>query len=253
MKSRSSGVCGKVVCSGNSTSLKHRPSQNIISLQLLCSQLKRPLNDNMDSKPRINFIERNRQNIGQRKLSGKSSSSSSSFSSSSFSSSSKSTRSVIRPPVPPDPAPAPALAEERKKDFIRPASSSTSRNQVVEKSGVKKSQANARPATSTAARRTKISVGRPKEEETDLVTKMTRMNLLEQLLRIFLPLDSETLTACREVCKSWNRFFRLVFWREVRVRNEMLRRLEDNWRNKRYYKVRPRIERFINKTTKCSG
>ena len=99
------------------------------------------------------------------------------------------------------------------------------------------------------ARRTKTSnVRRPKEEETDLVTKMTRMNLLEQLLRIFLPLDSETLTACREVCKSWNRFFRFIFWREIRVRNEMLRRLEENWRNKRYYKVGPihlTIEEFI--------
>ena len=95
-------------------------------------------------------------------------------------------------------------------------------------------------------RRPKTSIiRRPKEEETDLVTKMITRNLHEQLLRIFLPLDTETLTACRAVCKSWNKYFRFVFWREVRVRNEMLRRLEANWRNKRYYKVGPIIERFI--------
>ena len=77
---------------------------------------------------------------------------------------------------------------------------------------------------------------------------MIRRNLHEQLLAIFLPLDSQTLRACREVCKSWNRFFKFVFWREIRVRNELLRRLEDNWRNKRYYKVRPIIvERFVYK------
>ena len=121
----------------------------------------------------------------------------------------------------------------------------------MEKSVGRKSQTNARPATSTVARRTKPSISGPKEEETDLVTKMTRRNLLEQLLKIFLPLDSETLTACREVCKSWNRFFKHVFWREVRVRNEMLRRLEDNWRNKRYYKVELEIKSGIGCKLKC--
>ena len=67
--------------------------------------------------------------------------------------------------------------------------------------------------------------------------QMIRRNLLEQLLAIFLAQDCETLTACREVCKSWNRYFKSVFWRENRARTELLRRLESNWRNKRYYKV----------------
>ena len=198
----------------------------------------------MDPKPKINFIERNRLNIGQRKLSGKpttttstistttkSTTSNTSNTSSTRSSSSQSTRPAGRAAIPSDPA------GHRKKEYLRPAAS---KDQEVEKSAVRKSQNKVRPPTSTVARRTKTSnVRTPKEEETDLVTKMTRMNLLEQLLRIFLPLDSETLTACREVCKSWNRFFRFIFWREIRVRNEMLRRLEENWRNKRYYKVGP--------------
>ena len=78
---------------------------------------------------------------------------------------------------------------------------------------------------------------RPIVDDVDIITKMTRRNLHGQLLQIFLPLDSTTLTACREVCRSWSRYFRLVFWREVRVRAELERRLAENWRTKRYYKV----------------
>ena len=78
---------------------------------------------------------------------------------------------------------------------------------------------------------------RPIVDDVDIITKMIRRNLHQQLLQIFLPMDSTTLTACREVCKSWSRYFRLVFWREVRVRTELERRLAENWRTKRYYKV----------------
>ena len=186
----------------------------------------------MTSKPKINFIERNRQNIGQRKLSGKPSTSTTSTASIS----SQSIRRASRPLVP----------------AARVAPEAASKDQAVEKSAARRSQISVRPPTSAVVRRPKTSIiRRPKEEETDLVTKMITRNLHEQLLRILLPLDSETLTACREVCKSWNRYFRFVFWREIRVRNELQRRLEANWRNKRYYKVEPTIGKFILKLLKC--
>merc|ERR1712130_490933 len=69
-----------------------------ISPVTLLSIKKENSHHKMNSKPNINFVERNRQNIGVRKLSGKPSSSTST---------SQSTRTVTRPVIPPDPAPGP--------------------------------------------------------------------------------------------------------------------------------------------------
>ena len=166
----------------------------------------------MESKQnKINFIQRNRQNIGRRKAGRPSVSASTT-------------------------APAPSTSTEHKEGQEK---------ERVEKSVVRKHYAETRPASSSYTGPRQKRTSKP-VEDFDLVTKMIRRNLFEQLLKIFLPMDSGTLTACREVCKSWNKYFKLVFWREIRVRTELEKRLEENWRNKRYYKVYLRFKTSMN-------
>ena len=44
-----------------------------------------------------------------------------------------------------------------------------------------------------------------KPDDIDIISKLMKRNIHEALMKIFLPLDSTTLTASREVCRVWFR------------------------------------------------
>jgi len=120
------------------------------------------------------------------------------------------------------------VAEESARSLSRLSLKQTSRSVTPLASSIK----NRKPRPHTAP----SSLHR-KPDDMDIISKLMKRNIHEALMKIFLPLDSTTLTASREVCRVWFRYFKAVFWRENRVLKKMKERLFSNWMQKNFQRV----------------
>ena len=179
-------------------------------------------------KSNINFVERNKQNVGKSKTGvAKNSNASQEGKSTSTNadelvrnSSSTENGARARQSMPENKKPS------RQNVPIRNSVQNVSiRNSLSKKSTVTSSPSVARRSANSVQKRNPLSViksqnGRPTSapasskltkggpratgDELDIITKLFKRNIHEALIKIFLPLDSTTLTACREVHSIFN-------------------------------------------------
>jgi len=177
-------------------------------------------------KSNINFIERNRQNIGKSKTGGTTRNPNSSQEGTSISSDQNDVVRNSSSRLTDTGARARQSMQENKLKSSKPT---VPNRNLVQNVSIRKSlpAKSTNPSSPSVARRSansvqkrnplsvikaqngrptsapaKISKGGPRAasvDESDIVTKLFRRNIHEALLKIFLPLDSTTLTACREV------------------------------------------------------
>ena len=126
--------------------------------------------------------------------------------------------------------------------LIRTASAKVARDAISANSS------NGVPTTETFKTKTRPSVNMPSksqfrrkvdQDESDVISSLVKRNIHEALLKIFLPLDSITLTACREVDKFICLCIHLLIWfiglqnlAQIFQKHILERKQSQNWNEK---------------------
>ena len=139
--------------------------------------------------PKINFVERNKQNIASKRPTLKKEA---------VNKASEESKETEK--------------ENKPKKSLKTSSAAISRSHPLSKTN------NGRPASAPVKPRSDgmalhgiVKKKRPTTEAPDIVTSLVRRGIQEALLKIFMPLDNTTLTACRQVSMVYLKFL-FVEW-----------------------------------------
>ena len=134
--------------------------------------------------PKINFVERNKQNIASKK------------------------KAVKKEVVDKDNGGSKDTEKENKPQrALKTSSAANSRPHPLSKTNSSRpASAPVKPRSDGMAWYGMVKKRRPTTESPDIVTSLVRRGMQEALLKIFMPLDNTTLTACRKVSMVYLNF-----------------------------------------------
>lgn len=138
----------------------------------------------IEMPPKINFVERNKQNIASKK------------------------KAVKKEVVDKDNGGSKDTEKENKPQrALKTSSAANSRPHPLSKTNSSRpASAPVKPRSDGMAWYGMVKKRRPTTESPDIVTSLVRRGMQEALLKIFMPLDNTTLTACRKVSMVYLNF-----------------------------------------------
>ena len=78
----------------------------------------------------------------------------------------------------------------------------------------------------------------------DVISRLVEKDMRYILEKVFLQLDCQDLKKSYSVCKNWNNFLKLVFWKNHRTLGILRQRLKGSWEKENFKRVQAIVDGF---------